>query len=581
MARPVLDNVLSSYSSAAKINSNNEKIEVGFADSLSRNDSSANNIKITLDMDSNPIINLPTPTLDHEAATKEYVDDILAAIDGINLGLPVSINLGGTGATSASQARDNLGIVNAVGFLTNYKLPGYTDTQALQAWVASGDKYVCLVEDITLTAEIAIGYDCILDLKGNTIFKGYNGNMFTMAAYARIENGRIDGMGATYSGNGITISGGVTNRNQRLKDLDIINTRGWNLEFVGDGSGASFSWVSGSYYRYDTSLSAVKGPDAESATTGLRTFIGLIGNGAPFMDVCAARVTRLCSMAVAAMTFSDDSAYTLIDNSRIVQFIDRRAVATVTKTNPGVVTSVNHGLKNGNSVSFYDVVGMTELNGNNYTVANVTADTFELSGTNTTSYGAFASGIFKNRSTHMIRGNNHRLQGILGTSLDGSSTMTLAKNAEYNIVDVPHGITLIDDSTNTLNRTSFWFDRVKQNTAYTLANGWLAVSQTADNQIGYQLLENANARLTIGTDSSANVEITSRNGVNLELGVDSADDLIISATAITSTLPLILPTSTPASAAATGVAGTVAWDASYIYICTAANTWKRVAIATW
>jgi hypothetical protein len=38
---------------------------------------------------------------------------------------------------------------------------------------------------------------------------------------------------------------------------------------------------------------------------------------------------------------------------------------------------------------------------------------------------------------------------------------------------------------------------------------------------------------------------------------------------------------TPASASATGNAGTISWDASYIYVCTAANTWKRVAIATW
>ena len=38
---------------------------------------------------------------------------------------------------------------------------------------------------------------------------------------------------------------------------------------------------------------------------------------------------------------------------------------------------------------------------------------------------------------------------------------------------------------------------------------------------------------------------------------------------------------TPASASATGTVGTMSWDASYIYICTATNTWKRVAIATW
>jgi hypothetical protein len=36
----------------------------------------------------------------------------------------------------------------------------------------------------------------------------------------------------------------------------------------------------------------------------------------------------------------------------------------------------------------------------------------------------------------------------------------------------------------------------------------------------------------------------------------------------------------PASAGASGKAGDIAIDASHIYICTATNTWKRVAIAT-
>lgn len=37
----------------------------------------------------------------------------------------------------------------------------------------------------------------------------------------------------------------------------------------------------------------------------------------------------------------------------------------------------------------------------------------------------------------------------------------------------------------------------------------------------------------------------------------------------------------PASASATGVAGTIIVTATYIYVCTATDTWKRVAIATW
>ncbi len=45
--------------------------------------------------------------------------------------------------------------------------------------------------------------------------------------------------------------------------------------------------------------------------------------------------------------------------------------------------------------------------------------------------------------------------------------------------------------------------------------------------------------------------------------------------------PRIRTARTPASATAAGNQGEICWDANYIYICTATNTWKRVAIATW
>lgn len=40
-------------------------------------------------------------------------------------------------------------------------------------------------------------------------------------------------------------------------------------------------------------------------------------------------------------------------------------------------------------------------------------------------------------------------------------------------------------------------------------------------------------------------------------------------------------TRTPASAGAPGTAGDICWDASYIYVCVATDTWKRAGIATW
>lgn len=40
-------------------------------------------------------------------------------------------------------------------------------------------------------------------------------------------------------------------------------------------------------------------------------------------------------------------------------------------------------------------------------------------------------------------------------------------------------------------------------------------------------------------------------------------------------------TTVPASATAAGTAGQVAADASYLYVCVATNTWRRVALTTW
>lgn len=42
-----------------------------------------------------------------------------------------------------------------------------------------------------------------------------------------------------------------------------------------------------------------------------------------------------------------------------------------------------------------------------------------------------------------------------------------------------------------------------------------------------------------------------------------------------------IPYGTPASASADGTTGTIQWDANYIYVCVATDTWKRVAISTW
>jgi len=82
------------------------------------------------------------------------------------------------------------------------------------------------------------------------------------------------------------------------------------------------------------------------------------------------------------------------------QVLDTGAAETIsgaTQANPVVVTATAHGLSNGDEVFISGVVGMTELNGRSFRVANVATNTFELQtlgGTDVdgTSYAAYSSG---------------------------------------------------------------------------------------------------------------------------------------------------------------------------------------------
>ncbi len=70
----------------------------------------------------------------------------------------------------------------------------------------------------------------------------------------------------------------------------------------------------------------------------------------------------------------------------------------------------------------------------------------------------------------------------------------------------------------------------------------------------------------------------------LELIVDGTTRLSISTAGVptfTTDQLRLSAFKTPSSASDTGVAGTFCYDTNFIYICTATNTWKRVAIATW
>ena len=62
---------------------------------------------------------------------------------------------------------------------------------------------------------------------------------------------------------------------------------------------------------------------------------------------------------------------------------------------------------------------------------------------------------------------------------------------------------------------------------------------------------------------------------------NGVDQVQINGSTLSTQYKLSALNTAPASATATGTLGEIRIDANFIYICTATNTWKRVAIATW
>ena len=88
------------------------------------------------------------------------------------------------------------------------------------------------------------------------------------------------------------------------------------------------------------------------------------------------------------------------DNGSILE--SNKTITAVTQANPAVVTSTTHGYANGDEILISAVVGMTQLNNKRFLVANVTANTFELTNKdsvniNSSAFTAYASGGIANR----------------------------------------------------------------------------------------------------------------------------------------------------------------------------------------
>jgi hypothetical protein len=90
-------------------------------------------------------------------------------------------------------------------------------------------------------------------------------------------------------------------------------------------------------------------------------------------------------------------------------------------------------------------------------------------------------------------------------------------------------------------------------------------------------LRTANGILTFDTSDAERARIDSSGRLLVGTSTNTGGSLL----QVNDNRIRVATAKTPASATDTGAQGEICWDANYLYVCTATNTWKRAALSTW
>jgi len=130
-----------------------------------------------------------------------------------------------------------------------------------------------------------------------------------------------------------------------------------------------------------------------------------------------------------------------------------KTITGITRANPAVVTSNGHGFANGDIVWISGVNGMTQVNGKAYTVANKQNNTFQLQGTNSSSWSNFSSGGTPRATECQVAGcevvitsNAHGFANNDWVYITGVGGMTQLNNKAWKVTDKDANTYRLEDS---------------------------------------------------------------------------------------------------------------------------------------
>ena len=178
----------------------------------------------------------------------------------------------------------------------------------------------------------------------------------------------------------------------------------------------------------------------------------------------------------------------------------------------------------------------------------------------------------------VISGSPPSVATYFGTIIDGGSNVLTGKlvaingfsnagnNGTFTVTGSSGGYITVALTTQVNETHAATLDLNWSNPAITMEGSWWNGSAA--------VLDSTTIQNVIGTGPTPTSVLTiSNTGAYAWGGVSVLGQLTATTTVIQS--------NPPASSSAAGVAGTITWDANYIYQCIATNTWKRTAISTW
>jgi hypothetical protein len=129
-------------------------------------------------------------------------------------------------------------------------------------------------------------------------------------------------------------------------------------------------------------------------------------------------------------------------------------ITGITNAVPAVVTAPGHTLVNGQTVAIASVLGMTQVNTNPlqaWTVANVSGDTFQLQGSDSTAWGAYTGGGTVEQVTNQVTGMSYLMgqkvtavgdEAVIFTGIVTADAVVFGSYANQIAIGLPYSSTI-------------------------------------------------------------------------------------------------------------------------------------------